>query len=197
MRDPDRGADLPRFVVALAASAGGLKACLCVLAELPRDFPAAIVLVQHLDPRRVSLLAEILARHVALPVKQAEPGDRLRAGRVYVSPPNWHITVAEDMSLSLNQDDLVHYVRPSADLLFRSVARNLRDRAIGVVLTGTGVDGADGIAAIKAEGGTTIAQDRATAEHFGMPGAAIGTGCVDYVLPLEQIAPKLRALVYA
>ncbi len=186
-------AGTPR-VVALAASAGGLSAYLKLLAALPADFPAAIVLVQHLDPNHASLMAEILGRRIRLRSRQAEDGERLQAGVVYVAPPDRHLLVNPDGTLSLTRTALVHFVRPSADLSLRIRRRSQRDRAVAVVLTGTGTDGASGLAAVKAAGGITIAQDEGSSEHFGMPQAAIRTGCVDFVLPLPEIAPKLIAL---
>src|SRR5215831_21120095 len=117
-------------VVALAASAGGLQALIRVLEGLPGDFGAAIVIVQHLDPRHRSLIADIFGRRTALKAKEAEEGDQLRPGTVYTAPPNRHLLVNPDGSLSLSQSELVHFVRPSADLLFESVAASYRDRAI-------------------------------------------------------------------
>jgi len=182
-------------VVALAASAGGLTALSSVLADLPAGFPAGILVVQHLDPRHRSLMADILNRRTRLEVKQAEDGDHLAPGRVYIAPPNRHLLLNGDGSLSLTQTELVHFVRPSADLLFESVAAGYKDRAIAVVLSGSGGDGSMGVKAIKKMGGTVLAQDQSTSEFFGMPGAAIDSGSVDFVLPLEEIAPALVTLV--
>jgi two-component system chemotaxis response regulator CheB len=182
-------------LVALAASAGGLTALSLVLSNLPAEFPAAVVLVQHLDPRHRSLMAEILGRRTSLQVKQAEEGDRLQPSTVYIAPPDRHLLVNPDGSLSLSQSELVHFVRPSADLLFESVAASYRERAIAVVLTGTGSDGNMGVQAIKKMGGTVIAQDEQSAEFFGMPQAAIQTGSVDFILSLDEIAPALVTLV--
>jgi len=182
-------------VVALAASAGGLTALSSVLADLPAGFPAGILVVQHLDPRHRSLMADILNRRTRLAVKQAEDGDHLAPGRVYIAPPNRHLLLNGDGSLSLTQTELVHFVRPSADLLFESVAAGYKDRAIAVVLSGSGGDGSMGVKAIKKMGGTVLAQDQRTSEFFGMPGAAIDSGNVDFVLPLEEIAPALVTLV--
>jgi len=182
-------------VVALAASAGGLTALSSVLADLPAGFPAGILVVQHLDPRHRSLMADILNRRTRLEVKQAEDGDHLAPGRVYIAPPNRHLLLNGDGSLSLTQTELVHFVRPSADLLFESVAAGYKDRAIAVVLSGSGGDGSMGVKAIKKMGGTVLAQDKMTSEFFGMPGAAIDSGNVDFVLPLEEIAPALVTLV--
>ena len=182
-------------VVALAASAGGLTALSSVLADLPAGFPAGILVVQHLDPRHRSLMADILSRRTRLEVKQAEDGDRLVGGRVYIAPPNRHLLLNGDGTLSLTQTELVHFVRPSADLLFESVAASYKDRAIAVVLSGSGGDGSMGVKAIKKMCGTVLAQDQRTSEFFGMPGAAIDSGSVDFVLPLEEIAPALVTLV--
>jgi two-component system, chemotaxis family, protein-glutamate methylesterase/glutaminase len=182
-------------VVAMASSAGGLTALIQVLTNLPATFPAAIAIVQHLDPRHRSLMADILSRRTALFVKEAAEGDSLQPGTVYIAPPDRHLLVNSDGTLSLTQSELVHFVRPSADLLFESVAASYRDRAIAVVLTGTGSDGSMGVQAIKKMQGTLIVQDKQTSDFFGMPGAAIQTGGADFVLPLDEIAPALVTLV--
>ena len=182
-------------IVALASSAGGLTALSRVLSALPSDFPAIIVVVQHLDPRHRSLMAEILSRRTSLQVKQAEEGEHLCGGTVFIAPPNRHLLVNSDGTASLTQSELVHFVRPSADLLFESVAASHKDRAIAVVLTGTGMDGSMGVQAVKKMGGTVITQDEESSEFFGMPGGAIKTGSVDFILPLDEIAPALVTLV--
>jgi len=185
----------PFEIVAIAASAGGLNALREVLSALPQDFPKPIVVVQHLDARHRSLMADILSRRTALRVKEAADGDRLEPRTVYVAPPDYHLLVNPEGTLSLSHSELVHFVRPSADLLFESVAASFRDRAIAVVLTGTGSDGAMGVQAIKKMGGTVIAQDKDSAEFFGMPGAAIRSKAVDFVLPLNDIPGALVTLV--
>ena len=182
-------------IVALAASAGGLKALTEVLGGLPADFPAALVVVQHLDPRHRSLLAEILGRRSALAVRQASDAERVAPGSVLIAPPDHHLLVNPDGSLSLSRTELVHFSRPSADLLLESVAASYRSRAIGVILSGSGSDGAMGAKAIKKTGGTLIVQDPATAEFTGMPAAALQAGPADFVLPLHEIAGALRSLV--
>jgi len=184
-------------VVALAASAGGLNALTHVLAMLPADFPAALVVVQHLDPRHRSLMAEILSKRTAIPVKEAQEGDRLRPGLAYIAPPNRHLLVNPDGRISLTQTELVHFVRPSADLLFESTAASFKERAIAVVLSGSGSDGAMGVKAIKKMGGTVIVQDAKNAEFAGMPEAAQATGMADFVLALGEIAPALQTLCSA
>lgn len=131
-------------VVAFAASAGGLDALSEVLSHLPADFPGAIVIVQHLDRRHRSLMADILDRRTPLIVRQAAEGDQLTGGTVYVAPPDYHLLVNPDGSLSLSKSELVHFVRPSADLLFELLAASYQDRAIAIVLSGTGSDGMNG-----------------------------------------------------
>jgi len=186
----------PAFeIVAVASSAGGLAALTSVLSGLPQGFPAAVVLVQHLDPRHKTLLADMLGRRTELRVKMAEEGDHLTGGSVFIAPPNYHLLVNPDGSLSLSQSELIHFLRPSADVLFESVAASFPARAIAVVRSGTGSDGARGVQAIKKTGGTVIAQDEDTSEFFGMPSAAIGTGSVDIVLPLALIPSALVGLV--
>lgn len=182
-------------VVALAASAGGVTALGTVLMALPPDFPAALLIVLHLNRRHKSLIAEILGRRCNFSVKQAEEGDRLTSTSVYIAPPNKHLLVNPNGSLSLSETGLVHFARPSADLLFESLAFSFKERAIAVVLTGAGMDGSMGIKAIKQMGGTVIAQDEKTSEFFGMPGSAITTGSVDFILPLEEIPQALVTLV--
>jgi len=130
-------------------------------------------------------------------VSEASEGDSLKVGHVYIAPPNRHLLVNSDGTLTLSESELVHFVRPSADLLFESVAGSHKERAIAVVLTGTGNDGSMGVRAVKKMGGTVIAQDQDSSEFFGMPGGAIATGDVDFVLPLRDIAPALVTLVTA
>jgi two-component system chemotaxis response regulator CheB len=184
-------------VIAVAASAGGLRALQRVLGELPSGFPAAIMVVLHLDRRNPSILAQLLGRHTALSVREARDGDRLEPGVIYVAPPDRHLVVGGDERIALTQGKLVHYVRPAADALFESAAVAFGGRAIAVVLTGTGLDGASGVSAVKHGGGIVIAQDEASSEFFAMPDAAIRTGDVDFILPLGQIGAKLISLTAA
>jgi two-component system chemotaxis response regulator CheB len=182
-------------VVVCGSSAGGLHALTELLSRLPSDFPAAVAVVQHLDPRHRSLMANILAKRTRLRVKEAEEGERLCVGTVYISPPNRHLLAKPDGRLALSDSELVHFLRPSADLLFESVAASFRERAIAVVLSGTGKDTSMGVTAIKSTGGTVIAQDPKSCEFPGMPEEAIATGNVDFVLPLHEIADALVTLV--
>lgn len=185
----------PYGIVAIAASAGGITALGHVLSGLPAAFPVPVVIVQHLDPRHKTIIAEVLGRRAKLPVRLAGDGERAKAGAIYVAPPNHHLLVETDGVLMLSSSELVHFVRPSADLLFESVAGTYGPRAIACVLTGTGSDGAMGASAVKSRGGTVIAEDPELAEFRGMPEAVIAAGAVDFVLPLDEIATVIRGLV--
>jgi two-component system chemotaxis response regulator CheB len=176
--------------VAMAASAGGLAALTTVLAVLPKRFPAAVIIVQHLDPHHPSLMAGLLARRTRMIVHQAEGGERLMAGTVYVAPPDRHVVIGPDATIELTETARVQWVRPSADVLFESVADCFGNRAVAVVLSGTGRDGARGVGAIHRGGGRVIVQD-AGSEFGGMPAAARLTGDADEVLPVSRIGEAL------
>ncbi|WJV47482.1 chemotaxis protein CheB [Streptomyces flavofungini] len=192
--DPE-GPEASFSVVAMAASAGGVHGVAVVLDALGPEFPVPVLLVQHLDPRHRTVIAEVLGRRTGLNVKLAEQDEPALPGTVYIAPPDRHLLVDPAGALTLSRSALVHFVRPSADLLFESVAGAYGHRAIACVLTGTGRDGATGVTAVKSRGGTVIAQDPGSAEFRGMPEAAVGTGAVDFVLPLEEIAAIIRGLV--
>ncbi len=186
----------PAFdIVAFAASAGGVFALTQILGKLPANFPAIVVVVQHLDPRHRSLMPQIFGRRSNLPVLQAVDGMEVQRGTVYLAPPDRHLLINRDGTVSLTQTELVNFVRPSADLLFESVAAAYGERAIAVVLTGAGRDGSMGVTAIKKRGGTVIVQDEASSEFFSMPSAAIKTGTVDFVLAMDEIPSALVTLV--
>lgn len=182
-------------MVALVASLGGMAALSKVLAPLPASFPAAILVLQHLESGRVSSLPHILGRRTALRVRAAADGDALCAGTVYVAPPGRHLSI-RGRTLALTDTDPVHFSRPSADVLLDSLA-GAGAPVIAVVLTGRGDDGAAGSVLVRDSGGTVLAQDRGTSVSFGMPGAAVRAGGVSEVLPLEAIAPRLVQLIDA
>ncbi|WP_037318660.1 chemotaxis protein CheB [Amycolatopsis orientalis] len=194
MRLPDRF-EAAYEIVAVGSSAGGVKALIEVLGALPVDFPVPLVLVQHLDPRHETLLGDILDRRSKLRIKLAETGDVIRPGVAYVAPPNRHLLVKPGGILSLSTAEQVKFVRPSVDLLFESVASAYGPAALACVLTGTGSDGATGAGAVKARGGTVVAEDPETAEFKGMPEAVVKAVPVDLVLPLGEIASALVGLV--
>ncbi len=180
-------------VVAMGSSAGGLNALTQVLRSLPKNFPPSIVVVQHLSPEHKSWIADLLGRSTRMKVKQAEHGEIMLPGNVYTAPPDEHLLVGPG-KIQLAHSQLVHFSRPSIDLLFESVAGTYGSRAIGVVLSGSGRDGSAGIRAIKEAGGITIAQAPDTAEFRPMPQAAVETGCIDFVVPLEKIGSTLVEL---
>jgi two-component system, chemotaxis family, CheB/CheR fusion protein len=182
----------PFLVAAVGASAGGLEAFSNLLREMPRDAPLALVLVQHMSRTQPSLLPEILSRRTALQVLQATDGVRIVAGRVYVIPPDTHMTVIDGHLRVRPRPDGPWSVQ--VDALFGSVAEYYRTRGIGVVLSGTLKDGAAGLQEIRAAGGITIVQLPAEAQSASMPCAAIATGDVDLVLPVEQIGQELLRL---
>jgi two-component system chemotaxis response regulator CheB len=180
-------------VVAIGASAGGLNALTQVLRSLPTTFPSSIVVVQHLSPDHKSWIANLLGHACRIKVKQAEHGEIMLPGVVYTAPPDEHLLVGPG-KIQLAHSQLVHFSRPSIDLLFESVAGTYGSRVIGVVLSGSGRDGATGIRAIKEAGGITLAQTPDTAEFRPMPQAAVDTGCIDFILPLETIGSTLIEL---
>jgi two-component system chemotaxis response regulator CheB len=181
--------------VAIVASAGGLDAIGRVLSSLEAGLRASVIVLVHLLPERRSMLPELLGRRTDLHVKQAEDGDVLEDGWVYVAGPDAHLVVTAEHRLRLDTGPPVHYARPAADVLLTSLAGAYGGSCLAVVLTGAGTDGADGARAVKAAGGRVVAQDRSSSEHFGMPGAAIATGSVDDVLSLSEIAPAISAFV--
>jgi len=180
--------------VVIAVSADGLATVGELLSGLPGDLPAAVVVVQHLDPRHGSLATRILDRPPALTTKLVIDGDIISPGTIFIAPPNYQLLVNADGSLSLSPSELVRFVRPSADLLFESAAVSLKDRVVTIVLTGSVSNGATGIKAIKKTGGRVIVQDEALFEFIDMPTAAVDSAWIDAVLPLEQIPAALAAL---
>lgn len=180
-------------IVGIGASAGGLEAISELLGSLVTRPGAVIVVVQHLGRTQDSLLPEILARKTALPVVEAADGLRVQPDHVYVIPPNVTLTVS-DRVLRLSPRAAGRVIHMPVDALFRSLAEECGEAAVGVVLSGADSDGAAGTRAIKGAGGITFAQDPQTARVPGMPQSAIETGCIDFVLPPSQIASELIRL---
>jgi two-component system chemotaxis response regulator CheB len=184
-------------LVAIVASLGGIEALPDVLSALPADFSAAVAVCQHVGPRSPLALPRILGRRSALPVSYALHDEPISPGRIYAAPPDEHLMVSRDRRLVLSHGRKVKCCRPAGDPLLVSAAAAYGERTLGVVLTGLNTDGAAGTQAIKWTGGMVLAQDRATCRAARMPLAAIATGCVDLVLPLEAIGPAIVALVMA
>ena len=189
---------LPHYdMVVMAASAGGLHALQTVLSGLPADFPVPIAIVQHRPSSHASILPRILGKHSQLHVKEAVDGEKLQAGTVYVAPPDRHIEIRPDQFITCFDGRKIKFTHSSANPLFESAANVSRHGVIAVVLSGCGSNGADALHAVKAHYGFVIVQDPATAQHSGMPRAAIETGTVDQVLPLEEIAPAIVHAMHA
>ncbi len=184
---------VPPEVVVVGASLGGPRALATILRRLPASFPLPIVVVQHIADGFTEGLAGWLNQETALRVSEAVHGDPLRAGRVLLAPSGRHLLVARGLA-QLSDEPPVDTFKPSVTPLFASAARAYGRRACGVLLTGMGRDGADGLKAIKDQGGTTLVQDETTSVVFGMPRAAIELGAADRVLPLEEIPRVLQEL---
>ena len=196
-RDVTAQAPPPFWLIAIAASAGGVPALQAVLGQLPASLPAAVVVVLHRPKSPASILEQILARVSRLPVSSPMYGDAIRPGCIYIARPDLHPTVQPTRRFGYVDGTRVRGVLSSANPLFESAGQVFRERVIGVVLTGSGFDATDGVQAVKAAGGIVIVQDPATALYSGMPLSAVKTGAADRVLPLDEIAPALVAITAA
>ncbi|AGA90351.1 PAS domain S-box [Thioflavicoccus mobilis 8321] len=179
-------------VVGVGASAGGLSAFKRFLRSLPSDSGMAFVLIQHLDPSHESMMAELLSKYTTMPIVQIDEAMPIEPNTVYMIQPNRFVKI-EDNGLFVEAPVQRRGVRLPIDYFFSSLARARRERAICVVLSGTGSDGADGLREVKGEGGMTIAQRTEDAEFDGMPSAAVATGAVDHVLAIEEMADAILA----
>lgn len=178
----------------IGASAGGVDALLRVLPALGKGFRFPVVIVLHMPDDRNSRLAEVFAQHLPCPVEQAEDKAALQPGHIYFAPPGYHLSIENDRSFSLSQEEPVHFSRPAIDILMASAADTYGPRLCGLVLTGASGDGAAGLAAIGEAGGMTLAQDPDDAEMATMPAAAIRLRAPDLVLNLAQLHAWLANL---
>lgn len=183
------------MVVALACSAGGYTAVREILAALPEDFPAPIIVAQHRGPQAPEVLVNLLSLRAKLRVKTAAPMEVMRPRCVYVCPPGRHIEIAAPGVLHTWPGPRLDFVRPSCDLLFKSIAETYGHRGVCVVLTGCGADGAFATRNVRRAGGYVIAQDETSAAYPDMPRAAVELGRVDLTLPLKDIPFALHQLV--
>jgi two-component system, chemotaxis family, protein-glutamate methylesterase/glutaminase len=178
-------------LVVIGGSWGALTAYDRMLPALPKDFEPAIVVIQHraIDSQPGALTSYLQSRTV-LPCAEIDDKDPIAGGRIHLAPPDYH-TIVERGHFALSTEAAVRHSRPAIDVAFETAADSYDERLIGVILTGANDDGAAGVVAIKRRGGFTIAQDPATAEKPIMPEAAIATGAIDRVVPLDEIAPLL------
>jgi len=181
-------------IVAIAASTGGVQALDSICRQLPATLPASLLIVQHMPAAFTASFAQRLDRHSPLQIQEAQDGQAVQLGTAYVAPGGQHMTIGLEEGqtiIRLLDSPPVNSVRPSADVLMDSAAKVAGARCLGLVLTGMGRDGAEGLAHIKQAGGITLAQDRESCVVFGMPKAAIDKGVVDQVLPLSQTPAAL------
>lgn len=181
--------------VVIGASWGGVNASIKVLSTLDATFPVPLFLAQHQRYESESRLARVLETRTRMRVIAPEDKEVVHAGVIYVSPPGYHMLVDRNGTIALSCHWPVHYSRPSIDELFFSAGHVYGAGTLAVLLTGANEDGAEGIRYIHQRGGITIAQDPSTAEAPVMPESAIRTGCVDYIMPLDEIGPFLREQV--
>lgn len=174
--------------VVVGVSEGALNALKTLLEPLPKTFPLPIMIVCHLSPGSRSLLAELLNKDCALKVREAEETIMPQPGEVWLAPPNYHLMIEADGSLSLSVDERCSYARPSIDVLFETAAWAHGENLIGIILTGANRDGSRGLGEVKKQGGLCIVQEPQTAQMPTMPEAAIKTVAVDHVLPLAEIS---------
>ncbi|WP_321404587.1 chemotaxis-specific protein-glutamate methyltransferase CheB [Maridesulfovibrio sp.] len=178
-------------VICIGASTGGPQAIKCVLSSLPNNFPAPILIVQHMSEGFTDGLVNWLKNNTGHDVCVAAHGDVLKSGRVYFAPEGLHMEISAGLKIVLTAGPCVNEIRPSASVLFSSAARNLGSSVVGVLLTGMGRDGADGLLEIKNSGGYTIAQDKESSIVFGMPGEAVKIGAAKSILPINNIGAHL------
>ncbi len=184
---------VPVSICAVATSTGGPPALLKLFSALPADFPVPILVVQHIATGFTDGLANWLDSNLALTVKVAEMGERLRPGTICLAREDHHLGVARDGTVLLSRAAAIEGFRPSATFLFRSVAEVYGNRTLALILTGMGRDGVEGLRKVHQSGGTIFAQDEASCVVFGMPGAAVAEDLADQILPLDRMAKALLA----
>jgi two-component system chemotaxis response regulator CheB len=194
IEDRKSGSGTRTPVIAIAASTGGPKALAVLLSELPEDFPCPIVIAQHMGDGFIPGLARWLNSISKLSIKEGLDRETITAGKVYISPSERHMKIGQNGKILLVERQPGDIYRPSCDLLLSSVASTYGADSIGVILTGMGDDGVLGMKKIKGAGGITLAQDERSSLIFGMPKMAIESGCIDKVLPLQEIATELVRL---
>lgn len=182
-------------IILIGASTGGPNSIEKVICGLDKSINSAILVVQHMPSGFTKAFAERLNKKCDLEVMEATDGITIEKNKVYIAPGGYHMVVEEPGKIKLNKDDPIWGVRPAVDKLFISASYVYTDRIVSVVLTGMGKDGAEGTVVVKSNKGITISQNEETCVIYGMPKVTYETGCVDYVLPLEEISNKLKSLV--
>ncbi len=182
--------NLSKRIIAIGSSTGGPSALMEVVPRLPKNTPPVLI-VQHMPAGFTKSFAERLNKESAMKVKEASEGDKIEGGTVLIAPGDFHMVVMGNERIHLTKEPPINFVRPAVDPMMESVADVYGVNVIGVILTGMGSDGAIGMSAIKQKKGQTVAQDKDTCVVFGMPGAAVDTGCVDSVMPLSNIPEEI------
>lgn len=180
--------------IVIGTSAGGLFALTVILEKLPVNFPLPVIVVQHRSKDQKDLLEEVLQSKCKIRIKQADEKEKIEPGFVYIAPPDYHLQVEAAKAFSLSSDEPVHFSRPSIDVLFETAAMVFKDKLIGIILTGSNIDGTAGVMAVNKYGGLTIAQKPDEAQFPFMPEAAIKTKKINHIWTLSEIQEFLSKL---
>jgi two-component system, chemotaxis family, protein-glutamate methylesterase/glutaminase len=177
--------------IVIGVSSGGMNAMKVIFSLLPKNFKTPFIIVQHIGKQSNNKWIELINNTSNICIKEADEKEKIAQGFAYIAPPNYHLLIEKTKTFSLTVDERVNFSRPSIDVLFESAAEAFKNKLIGVILTGSSIDGTSGLKRIKECGGVTIVQDPATAESDYMPASAIAAIQVDYILPLEGIIDLL------
>ena len=184
-----------RDILLIGASTGGPNAIEKIITQLTRELNVSVLIVQHMPSGFTKSFADRLNEKCKLEVLEASEGIRIERNKIYIAPGGYHMIVRDPGKIGLTKEDPIWGVRPAVDKLFISASSVYGNRIISVVLTGMGKDGAEGTVVVKMNKGITIAQDENSSVIYGMPKCAYETGCVDYVLPLNDVASKIKSLI--
>lgn len=182
-------------LIAIGASYGGLDALKLLVGQFPETFETPMVVVLHIGNNNIKTFLSHLGKNKHFRVKEAEEKEQIKINTIYFAPPNYHLQIEDEKTLSLSTAEKVNFSRPAIDVLFETAAWTFKNQVLGVLLTGSNSDGTEGLKAIKKYGGTTIVENPETAFASTMPRAAINKCKPDFVLDLDQIASKISELV--
>jgi len=180
--------------IVIGVSSGGMEAMKFLFSALPREFSIPIIVVQHMSPHSDSQWISVVKKNFPLEFKEADEKEKILPGHIYIAPPNYHLLVEADRSFSLSVEPKVNYARPAIDVLFQTASMVYKEKLIGIVLTGSNHDGAEGLKQIKVCGGLCIVQDPATAASSYMPQAALEAAQPQYVLSLKKVIDLLKSI---